>query len=140
MGPNSWFPINRMSVKQTCQSHSTTESEIVSLNKGVKDEAIPVLNLLDIIFQRKVHCICHEDNEATITIVDKGYSPALRHIGRVHSCDLGFLHRCFHEEPLCQQLQLVYCKSDMMAADILTKHIVDSEKWQEALRMLHLVV
>ena len=53
VGPHSWFPINGQSTKQTSQSHSTPESEIVSLDKGVKDEAIPLLNLLDIIFGAK---------------------------------------------------------------------------------------
>jgi hypothetical protein len=131
VGPNSWFPINGSSGKQTCQSHSTPESEIVSLDKGVKDEAIPLLNLFDIIYERSVNCECMEDNEATITIVQKGYSRALRHIGRVHGCDVGFLHRCFHKPVLCEQLSLTYCPTNDMAADILTKHIVEPDKYTQ---------
>jgi hypothetical protein len=140
MGPNTWFPINAISSKQTCQSHSTPESEIVALDKGVKDEAIPLLNLLDIILKRKVKCICWEDNEATIKIVDKGYSAALRHISRIHGVDIGFLHRCYHQEPLCSQFSLQCCRSADMAADVLTKHITEESKWSEALRMLNLAV
>ena len=81
-------------------------------------------------------CVCVEDNEATITIVDKGYSPSMRHLARVQGTDIGFLHRCFHKQPLCTQLKLTYCPSEEMAADILTKHIDEAAKWQHALSLL----
>lgn len=97
---------------------------------------IPLLNLLDAIFGRKLKCKCLEDNEAVLAIVEKGYSSSLRHIGRVHGCSMGFLHTCFMKPPLSEQLELNYCNTNEMAADALTKHIVEADKWAAALVML----
>ena len=42
-------PISRMCKKQTSVSHSSTESEIISLDSGLRLDGIPLLDLCDLI-------------------------------------------------------------------------------------------
>ena len=44
-GPHSFFAINWISNKQTCQSHSTAESEIIAADVALRVEGIPALQL-----------------------------------------------------------------------------------------------
>ena len=44
-GPRTFIPIAAMSTKQSVVSHSSTESEIVSLEQGMRSEALPLLTL-----------------------------------------------------------------------------------------------
>ena len=44
------FPISWMCKKQTDVPHSTTESEIISLDTGLRLNGLPVLELRDLIF------------------------------------------------------------------------------------------
>ena len=44
-GPHTFVPIAAMSKKQSVVSHSSTESEIVSLEQGMRSEALPLLTL-----------------------------------------------------------------------------------------------
>ena len=48
-GPNSFMPISAICCKQTCASHSSTESEIISLEHALRNEALPVLSLWDLV-------------------------------------------------------------------------------------------
>ena len=43
------FPISWMCKKQTSVSHSSTESEIISLDAGLRLDSIPALDLWDLI-------------------------------------------------------------------------------------------
>ena len=119
VGPNSSFPLAWVSKRQTSTSLSTTESEVVSLAHSLYQEALPALQLWD------------EDNQATILVVRKGYSPKLRHITRTHKVNLSGLSEVFHDD----SAELEYCKTDVQAADIFTKAL-PPQKWAPALRLL----
>ena len=67
-GPNIFFPLNGVSKKQTCVSHSTPEAEIVAANAAVRLEGLPVLQLWDIVLERKVIATLLENNQATMQI------------------------------------------------------------------------
>ena len=45
VGPNTFMPITAFAKRQTCVSHSTTESEMVALEEGLRTEALPTLNV-----------------------------------------------------------------------------------------------
>jgi len=62
------------------------------LNEAIKREIIPLKILFEKLFDRKVEADLFEDNAACITSVQKGYSPAMRYIGRTQKVQLGFLH------------------------------------------------
>ena len=52
-GSNTFVPIRWMCKKQTAVSHSSTESEIISLDAGLRLDGIPALDLWDLIVSVK---------------------------------------------------------------------------------------
>ena len=75
-----------------------------------------------------------EDNQATITVVKKGYSKKLRHMSRTHKVNLSSLR----EQCVNNYTQLQYVESKKQAADIFTKALVP-QLWAPALEMLSIV-
>ena len=73
-GPNSWFPIAWMARRQTATARSTTEAEVASLAMALFGEALPMISLWDTILGRPIDLYILEDNQATIKIVNRGYS------------------------------------------------------------------
>jgi hypothetical protein len=133
-GKHSFFPISWVSKRQTSTSRSTTESEVISLAFSLYGEALPTLTLWEKLLGRKVLLECHEDNQATILVVKKGFSPKLRHISRTHKVNLGSLTEVFEDK----HIQLSYIKTDDQAADIFTKAL-PPQKWGAALAMLNII-
>ena len=50
-GPNTCMPVAACCVKQSVVSHSSTESEIISLEHVLRNEALPFLSFWDIIIE-----------------------------------------------------------------------------------------
>ena len=48
-GSHTFVPISWMCTKQTSVSHSSTKSEIISLDAGLRLDGIPALDLWDLI-------------------------------------------------------------------------------------------
>ncbi len=48
-GPNTSIPIASLCKKQTVVSHSSTESEIISMEIALRSEAIPILSFWDLV-------------------------------------------------------------------------------------------
>ena len=53
-GSHTFVPISWMCKKQTSVSHSSTESEIISLDAGLRLDGLPALDLWDLFFFRSV--------------------------------------------------------------------------------------
>ena len=130
-GPNTFFPLAWVSKRQTSTSRSTTESEVVSLAHSLYQEGLPSLQLWELLLDRPVTLRIMEDNQATILVVRKGYSPKLRHITRTHKVNLSGLSEVFRDDTVT----LEYCQTDKQAADIFTKSL-PPQKWGSALRLL----
>ena len=80
---------------------------------------------------REIKTRIYEDNQATITVVKKGYSKKLRHISRTHKVNLGSLMQaCVNDST-----ELVYIETKKQAADIFTKALAPN-LWDNALDML----
>ena len=47
VGPNTYFPLNAFSRKQTVTSMSSTEAEVVAANQSLRAEGIPILALFE---------------------------------------------------------------------------------------------
>ena len=75
-----------------------------------------------------------EDNEATIKIVLKKRSQAMRHIRRTHRINLDWLYEIFETE----EVGLRYVRTTQQIADILTKHFSNSTTWLSLLDLLGL--
>jgi hypothetical protein len=147
-GLRSW-PVAWGSKKQSASSSSTCEAETISISLALRKEAIPTLDLLEQILGRPVQLVAHEDNSATIVAIQKGYSPALRHLQRTARIALGFTHEVFFDdvEEGCDELEgprfiikpkLVHCPTKEMRADLFTKAL-DRVTFQSALQMTNCV-
>ena len=49
-GSQTFVPVSWMCKKQTSVSHSSTESEIISLDAGLRFDGLPALELWDLMF------------------------------------------------------------------------------------------
>ena len=75
--------------------------------------------MLELILSRDIILEVKEDNEATIKVIRKGYSPKLRHIQRTRKVNLASLAEQF-ENP---NLQLEYIHTTKQVADLISpKH------------------
>ena len=91
-------PNRRGSRKQPATANSTpmaeaeSLAEVLSCNQTVQGEALPAQHLLELVLGRPVKVVVHEDNESTIAIAKKGYSPKLRAMQRTHKTNMEQLY------------------------------------------------
>ena len=116
------WPVEWCSKKQSATAGSTAEAETMSLSYGLRRAALSTLDLVEVYLGRKVKLVVQEDNQACIKLVQKGYSPALRHLERTARCSIGFLHEVFVEnKELAETCLLQYCPTELQKADLFTK-------------------
>jgi hypothetical protein len=130
---NSFFPLDWYSKRQTATAHSTTEAELVSASKMLRESLIPLQSLWSCMLQRPVNCVIHEDNMSTITVVESGYSPQLRYINKHHRISLGLVHE------LCKKpdLKMKHCATEKQKGDVFTKGLARA-KHEAAMHMVGL--
>ena len=131
VGPSSWMPISWLFSKQTSTSKSTTEAEGVSLVTALLQEAYPVLDLLEMMFNRPVTLRIKEDNTAAIKVLRKGYSTKLRHVQRTHKLNLGIIKEAIEDH----SVRLEHVETDKQVADLFTKDLAPC-KWPNAMALL----
>ena len=133
VGDNTFFPLDWFSKRQTATSHSTTEAELVSASKMLREHLIPLQSLWSIMLGRPIKLVIHEDNMSTITVIEAGYSPQLRYINKHHRISLGLVNElCKHEDTTLQ-----HCPTDKQKGDILTKGLA-RPKHEPAMHMVGL--
>ncbi len=66
------------SKRQGAVSHSTTEAEIIAADRAVREHSIPISMLWEL-FLRPVQVVLKEDNQATLKIIQTGYSKRVHH-------------------------------------------------------------
>jgi hypothetical protein len=116
-GPNTFFPLDWFSKRQTATAHSTTEAELISASKILRESLVPLMELWSLMLDRAIKGTIYEDNMSTITVIETGYSPQLRHLQKHHRISLGLVHE------LCQDpdISLKHTSSETQKGDILTK-------------------
>jgi hypothetical protein len=133
VGENTFYPLDWYSKRQTATSHSTTEAELVSASKMLRESLVPQMELWSIFLQRNINAVIHEDNESTITVVKNGYSPQLRHLAKHHRISLGIVHEmCEHPD-----INMKHCPTTEQKGDLLTKGLARI-KHEEAMKMVGL--
>lgn len=132
-GTQTSFPLMWSSKRQTSTSRSTTEAEVIAMATAVFSEALPVMQLWETILERKIETIVCEDNQATIQVVQRGYSQKLRHISRTHKVNLGSLAEVFQDS----HTKLRYTESSKQCADIFTKAL-EPHAWNNAIGLLEM--
>jgi hypothetical protein len=130
-GPGTYYPLDWASKRQTATSHSTTEAELISASKVLRENLIPLMELWALLLQRPVKGIIHEDNMSTITVINTGYSPQLRHLAKHHRISLGLVHE------MCQDpdIDVVHVETARQKGDFLTKGL-DRTKHEAACQMV----
>ena len=121
------FPLEWGSKRQTAVSHSTPEAELVSLAHSFRTAGLPLQHLCETVLDCPVRINAHEDNEATIKVLAKGKSPALRHLVKTHRISLAWVSAVSEEDGVT----LRYCKTADQLADGFTKAL-DRVKFQAA--------
>ena len=134
-GIHSFFPLSGQSKKQTAVSHSTVEAEFVAEDHAVRTGGLPALQLWERLLDRPLVLEVYQDNQATARIMTTGRAPTLRHIERTHSVSVAWIH----ERISGPDINLNGCSSDVMAADMFTKHFINWEKWGSACHLFGIV-
>ena len=128
------FPLEWGSKRQSCVSHSTPEAELISLAKGLREAGLPLSTLLEAMFQKEsVLVVAEQDNSATIQIVKKGRSPALRHLAETHRVSLAWVSEVCSREGI----RLQHCPTLLQLADGFTK-VLDRLKFLNCLLQLNI--
>jgi hypothetical protein len=111
------FPLEWCSKRQTAVAHSTTEAELISLAKGLRETALPITILLEAVLGDSVVLTVREDNEATIAVVKKGRSSALRHLSKTHRVSLKWVAEVMRDS----SRKITYIATKLQKADGFTK-------------------
>jgi hypothetical protein len=111
------FPLEWCSKRQSAVAHSTTEAELISLAKGLRETALPLTILLEAVVGSTVLLHVREDNEATIAVVKKGRSVVLRHISKTHRISLRWVAEVMRDP----DRRITYVATALQKADGFTK-------------------
>jgi hypothetical protein len=112
------FPLEWWSKKQGSTATSTTEAEMTSLQKGVKEHGVPFECLIEQTTGVASQSLYYEDNMSCIAIVGRGYSSILRHLAKTARVSVSFLFDAFHEN---SSRKVIHVGTAHQAADALTK-------------------
>ena len=91
--------------------------------------------MLETLTESNVEIVFEQDNQATITILEAGYSAKLRGANRVHRVNIASIHEQLEQKVL----SLDYCMSEDQRANSLTK-IMPPMHWPEALNQYRSIV
>ena len=127
----SAFPVMWQSRKQTSVARSTPEAEMISMASALFSEVINLQTFLQSVSKGTVPIIFFQDNETVLAILKSGYSPKLRHLGRVHRVNIASMAEIFEQE----EFSATYVNSKGRLANGLTKVIPPAE-WPEMLTQL----
>ena len=77
-----------------------------------------------------------QDNDACCRICRSGKNPNMQHIGRTHRISIAWLHEQLKES----DIHMFRADSELMAADIFTKHFPESKRevWQSNLKLINI--
>ncbi len=116
-GPLSFALLPWGSKRQRAVNRSTTESEFVSLSSALFNEAIAMLEVVQLMFSKKIILRCFEDNQAVLAILAKGCSSKLRHLSKFHRINVASTCQTFDEGDICAE----YIETKRQRGDIMTK-------------------
>jgi len=130
----SW-PLAWRSKRQGSTASSTCEAETISMANGLKQEALPILDLFEAALQRPVRLLCLEDNTQCIDAARRGYSQALRHLSRTERISLGVLSEHFADQD--ERYRLEYQSTELHKGDVFTNRL-EPAPFEDAVRRMGL--
>ena len=134
------MPLSWAARKQGGTAQRTAEAETVSMAACLRNEAIPLQSLMQAILRRPIDLEIMEDNAATITSVNKGYSPSLRHLPRTQRVSLGLLHESITSKPENGEgnTRLLKVETGSHKGDLFTKELAPKD-FNKALDMIRII-
>jgi hypothetical protein len=114
------LPLDWWSKRQGSTATSTTEAELTSLQKGLKDHSTGFEWLIQHTVGDDVPSVYCEDNQSAMAIIRRGFSPMLRHLSKTSRVSIGFLHEAFAGD---DSRILVHVGTTQQAADMMTKSL-----------------
>jgi len=138
-GPWTSIPKAGCSARQSALSNSTPEAEFAACHLAHKKAFMPALDLYDQLLPKGYHKVVHEDNQAMIQIAHTGINKTMRWLSRNHGLAIRHLYDHLGNEETKDDTQLVYTRSEWMAADIYTKAFTSREKWQRACELVNVI-
>ena len=112
--------------RQGATAGSTAEAETVALCSSVKQDGIPLMELLDFMLcesRRPIELVCRVDNTQCLAAVRRGYSKKLRYLERTQRIAIGSVHELLERgEIICE-----YWQTDTHRGDSFTKCLVPTK-------------
>ena len=111
--------------------------EVVAMALCVRNGILPMQHLLQTVLGRPVNVQIKEDNAAAITAIGKGYSPALRHLPRLHRGAIDMIHDLVATEPPEHEgkVEIVKVPAADHKGDMMTKEL-EVHQFNRALEMI----
>ena len=88
----SSFPVMWQSKKQSSTARSTTEAELIACTSALFGDTLNLHSLIEALLEIRVPVVFKQDNQATITVIQSGYSAKLPSANRVHRVNLASVH------------------------------------------------
>ena len=101
---------------------------------GTKLLGYPALDFWEKVFGKCIRLDMFQDNQATMRVLQTGKAPTTRHFPRAHGVPLKWIFNAVK-----QHCNLCDCVTDVMSADIFTKHFINEEKWMNAFSLIGVV-
>ena len=99
---------------------------------AVRNIGLPALNIWDTVLRRKAVLTLYEDNTAMIKLLNHGYSPCMRYLGRTHAVSIAAMKEIID----LNEVKVEYINTKKMRADILTKGFNSGPNWDGARYMI----
>ena len=132
-GAHSSFPIAAVSKRQGSVSHSTPEAELVALDHGLRNVALPSMEVWEVLLPH-ARLVAHEDNAVAVRVCQTGRNQTMRTLGRTHGITVAWLHEAYKRG----QFELRWENSSTMAADIFTKPFSVPLTWEGACALINI--
>ena len=138
-GPWTSIPQTGASARQTALSNSTPEAEFAACHLAHKKAYLPSLDIYDKLLPEGYHKVVHEDNQAMIQIAHTGINKTMRWLSRNHGLAIRYLYEHLGNEETKDNTELVYTRSEWMAADIFTKPFNSKDNWLKACELVNVM-
>jgi len=102
---------------QTFTSFSTTESELQSAGKVLREYVAPARIFWGKLLEREIKATVHEDNQATLRVIEVGYSYALRYLTKSNRVSVSSVHEYCRDPGIQPQ----YIETKKQKGDLFTK-------------------
>jgi hypothetical protein len=120
------WPLTWAVRRQGATAGSTAEAETVALCSAVKQDGIPLCELLDFMLQRSrrpVELLCRVDNTQALAAVRRGYSKKLRYLERTQRIAIGSVHELIENGTI----EAEYWNTETHRGDSFTKCLVPAK-------------